>query len=163
MRRTTTTLAVTAALGAALTFGTANAHQAATDADPGTPVVNKNGHEVDAHAAAGQARAAQARVQHTADDGDETEAPATEAPETDAPVTETPDTEAPDTEAPATHDPNEHAGTHPDTHALPGGTDHGQDGAEHGHHAGGPHQGHGPDEHAGDHPNAHASGAPTEG
>ena len=67
------------------------------------------------------------------------------------------------TDTPATHDPNEHAGTHPDTHALPGGTDHGQDGLEHGHHAGGLHQGDGPDEHAEDHPNEHANGPTTDG
>ena len=162
MRRTTIAVAATAALGAALTFGTAHAHQAATEG--GTPVVNKNGHEVDAHATHGQARAAEARAQHASEDPSDEPTEATEA--TDEPTEAAEAAEATDettepTEAP--RDPNEHAGTHPDTHALPGGTDHGQDGLEHGHHASGLHQGNGPDEHAEDHPNEHANGPTTDG
>src|SRR5919112_976648 len=62
MRRSTMAVAATAAVAAAITFGTAYADHASTES--GTPVVNKNGHEVNEHAAHGQARAAEARAQH---------------------------------------------------------------------------------------------------
>ena len=154
MRRTTLTVTAAAALATALSFGAAYATHAGSDGGD-TPVVNKNGHPVDEHAAKGQARAAEVHARNAAKQ-------ATKHPEaTDSPTaSETPTetaTAVPDEDA---VDPNEHAGTHPDTHALPGGTDHGQDGEEHGGQARG--QGdHGPDEHAGDRPDAHASRAPT--
>ncbi|MBI2245957.1 MAG: hypothetical protein HYU55_19090, partial [Nocardioides sp.] len=83
MRRTTTAVTATAALAAALTFGTAYATQTGSDSDDASatttsssPVLNKNGHEVNEHAAFGQARAAEARAQHEA-----TETPTSEPSE----------------------------------------------------------------------------------
>jgi hypothetical protein len=93
----------------ATTMGGAYAVHAPADG----PVVNKNGHTVNPHAAHGQAVAAAARAKHSQSPTEDptatetptaepTETPETEAPETETPETETPETEAPETEAPAT-------------------------------------------------------------
>ena len=165
MRRTTTAAAATAAIATALTVGAAYAAQggsssAATSAAASTtpsPVVNKNGHEVDEHALNGQVRAALARAKRLA-----TETPTAEPSETVEPgdsASELPaPTETPTEDGPHGKGPDEHAGTHPDTHALLTGTDHGKDGEEHGragqqaakgkgHHSHGQGQGRGHDQH----------------
>ena len=62
MRRTTTAVSATVALGAALTFGAAYATQGGSSTSPAptdgsatsSPVTNKNGHEVNEHAAKGR-------------------------------------------------------------------------------------------------------------
>src|SRR3954447_9505669 len=123
MRRTTTAVVSTAALAGALTFGTAYATQAGSGGSPEpsaesstatpTPVLNKNGHEVNQHAAKGQARAAAARAKNAGKHSAKRPA---------ATPTATPTAEP--SSSPETG-PNEHAGTRPDTHALPTGTDHG--------------------------------------
>ena len=78
MRRITIakTIAASAAIAAATTAGAAaTGHSPVADdsGDSTSTVVNKNGHEVDEHAAKGQARAAEARAQHSDDDSDEPE------------------------------------------------------------------------------------------
>src|SRR4051812_31750065 len=91
MRRTTTAVVSTAALAGALTFGTAYATQAGSGGSPETsvgsttptptPVLNKNGHEVNEHAAKGQARAAEARAKHAAESPEPTDETTDEATE----------------------------------------------------------------------------------
>jgi hypothetical protein len=99
MRRTTMAAISTVAIAGALTFGTAYATQAGSDgshADAAaagstpSPVLNKNGHQVDEHAAKGQARAAAARARHLArKPASETPTPEPEGAET-ATATPTP-------------------------------------------------------------------------
>ena len=127
MRRTTTVAISTLAIGGALTFGTAYANQAATSTATPSPVVNENGHEVSPHAAKGQARAAEVHARNLA------RHLAKKAPTTSTSTATSTSTSTPtDVVAPATHAPNAHAGTRPDTHAAPSGTDHGKDGLPHG-------------------------------
>ena len=152
MRRTTALkLAVTGSALAALSIGGAAAFADTQDSEP-SGVMNKNGHEVDEHAADGQARAAEARDQRLE-----------KAAARDAEDTETDDTGTDDTEAPAEEKtdngnhggPDEHAGDHPNIKAFEAPDREPQnDGAQ------GPKDGHGPDEHAGDHPNENATDGP---
>ena len=116
-------------------------------ADTGRPdptgVVNKNGKQVDEHAADGQARAAEARAQRLA-----------KAAERDADTEEAPAEEKTDR---GNHGgPDEHAGDHPNANAFENPREHAprNDGAQ------GPPEGVGPNEHAGDHPNMNASDGP---
>ncbi len=162
MRRTTALKF--AAAGTALTalsIGGATAFADAEDPEP-TAVVNKNGHEVNEHAADGQARAAEARAQRLekaadrATEDDTTTDTETEVPEADAP-------EAP----PAEHTdngnhggPDEHAGDHPNPKAFENPQEHEPQGPKEGHEPQGPKDGNGPNEHAGDHPNENATDGP---
>lgn len=160
MRKTTALkYAVAGTALAALSIAGASAFADTETEDPApTAVVNKDGHEVDEHAAHGQARAAEARAQRlekaaepAADDADE---PTAEEPTTEEPTADEPDTDEP-AGPPAGHTdngnhggPDEHAGDQPNenafTHPAP-------------HEPQGPKRGNGPNEHAGDHPNEHAS------
>ena len=164
MRRTTTLkLAVTGTALAALFIGGATAFADTEDPDP-TTVVNKNGHEVDEHAAHGQARAAEARAQRLekaaerAAEDTETEVPEAEGP--DAPETDAPEAPADDHTDNGNHGgPNEHAGDHPNPKAFEAPVREPQ-GPKEGHEPQGPKDGHGPNEHAGDHPNENATNGP---
>lgn len=155
MRRTTTLkLAAAGTALAALSIGGATAF-AETEEAEATAVVNKNGHEVNEHAAHGQARAVEARAQRlekaaerSAEDS-ETEVPETEEPE----VTETDVPAAPAEEHTDNGNhggPDEHAGDHPNPRAFEARVREPQ----------GPKDGHGPNEHAGDHPNENATDGP---
>lgn len=164
MRRTTTLkLAVAGTALAALSIGGATAFADTEDSEPAA-VVNKNGHEVDEHAADGQARAAEARAQRLEKaaerEADDTE---TETPETET-DTETLESE---TDAPAEHTdngnhggPDEHAGDHPNPKAFENPQEHEPQGPKEGHEPQGPKDGNGPSEHAGDHPNENATDGP---
>jgi hypothetical protein len=160
MRRTTALKFAAAGTAlAALSIGGATAFADTEEPEP-TAVVNKNGHEVNEHAADGQARAAEARAQRlekaaerATEDDTTTE---TEVPEADAP-------EAP----PAEHTdngnhggPDEHAGDHPNPKAFENPQDHEPQGPKEGHEPQGPTDGNGPNEHAGDHPNENATDGP---
>jgi hypothetical protein len=132
MRRTTVLkLAAAGTALAGLSIGGATAFADTEDPEP-TAVVNKNGHEVNEHAAGGQARAAEARAQRL-EKAAEREAgdTETEAPETEEPaVTETDVPEAPveeHTDKGNHGGPDEHAGDHPNENATdgPGNNGHG--------------------------------------
>lgn len=157
-------MALAGASVAALTVG--GAYAADTVADDGEPaaVVNKNGHEVDEHAADGQARAAEARAaaeaRRAATDADEADEEADEEADDEA-------TEAPESDEVAPEDdngnhggPDEHAGDHPAEQAFLNPQPHEPQGPKDDHtdNAGGL----GPDEHAGDHPDDHASASTEE-
>jgi len=138
MRRTTALK--TAASGTALAVLALGG--AAALADTGRPdptgVVNKNGKQVDEHAADGQARAAEARALRLA-----------KAAERDAETEEAPAEEKTDN---GNHGgPDEHAGDHPDPKAFEAPP---EDAPQ------GPPEGIAPNEHAGDHPNVNASDGP---
>lgn len=166
MRRTTAIkMAAAGSALALLSVGGAAAFADTEDPAP-TAVVNKNGHEVDEHAAFGQARAAEARAQRLEkaaerDAEDETEdseveETETEVEDTEVEETETDDTEVEDPEVPAEEKtdngnhggPDEHAGDHPNPKAFENPQPRG------------PKDGHGPNEHAGDHPNENATNGP---
>ena len=140
----TTTLKIAAAGTAltALSIGGATAFADTEDAEP-TAVVNKNGHEVDEHAADGQARATEARAQRLVK-------AAERAPD---------DSGTEDSEAPAEDQtdngnhggPDAHAGDNPNPKAFEN---------PQGHEPQGPRDGLGPNERAGDHPNENATDGP---
>jgi hypothetical protein len=105
--------------------------------------VNKNGHEVDEHAADGQARATEARAQRLVKAA-ERAADDTVADEPAAPAEEQTDN--------GNHGgPDAHAGDHPNPKAFENPQDHEPQG---------PRDGLGPNEHAGDHPNENATDGP---
>jgi len=159
-------LAVAGVSVAALTAGGAYAvNPVAEDADSETAaVVNKNGHEVNEHAADGQARAAEARAAAATRKAAKPAKPVTPAQAEDEADTE----ESAETEAPAPEQvevpkedsgnhggPNVAAGDHPNASAFLNPQDHDPQGPkpDHTNNAGGL----GPDEHAGDHPDEHAT------
>jgi hypothetical protein len=148
MRRTTALkVAAAGSALAALSIGGATAVADTQDSEP-SGVVNKNGHEVDEHAADGQARATEARAQRLE-----------KAAEREAEDTETDDTEAPAEEQTDNGNhggPDEHAGDHPNPKAFENPLPHEpqNDGAQ------GPKDGLGPDDHAGDHPDENATDGP---
>ena len=156
-------LAVAGVSVAALTAGGAYAvSPAAEDADSETAaVVNKNGHEVDEHAADGQARAAEARADAAARKAAKPAKPVEADDETD--TEESAETEAttPDEVGEPRDDsgnhggPDDSAGEHPNENAFLNPQDHEPQGPkpDHTNNAGGL----GPDEHAGDHPDEHAT------
>jgi hypothetical protein len=160
MRRTTTLKLGAAGVAlAALSIGGATAFAETDDPEPAA-VVNKNGHEVNEHAAHGQERAAEARAQRLekaaerdAEDSETEEPVAPEADETEAPVEEPTDN--------GNHGgPNEHAGDHPNPKAFENPQEHEPQGPKEGHEPQGPKDGHGPNENAGDHPNENATNGP---
>lgn len=163
-RNTTLKLAAAGTALAALSIGGTTAFADTDDSEP-TAVVNKNGHEVNEHAAHGQARAAEARAQRLEKaaerDAEDTE---TEVPETEEPVvTETDEPEAPAEEHTDNGNhggPDEHAGDHPNPKAFENPQAHEPQGPKEGHEPQGPKDGHGPNEHAGDHPNENATNGP---
>jgi hypothetical protein len=163
MRRTTTLqLAVAGTALAALSIGGATAFADMEDSEP-TAVVNKNGHEVNEHAAHGQARAAEARAQRL-EKAAEREADDTD---TEAPEASTPEAEAVEEDAPAEHTdngnhggPDAHAGDHPNPKAFKNPQEHEPQGPKEVHEPQGPKDGNGPNEHAGDHPNENATDGP---
>jgi hypothetical protein len=138
-------VALTGISVAALTVAGAYATAMAVDEEP-TTVVNKNGKEVDEHAADGQARAAEARAAAEA-------RRAAKAAEPDA-------VEEPKEDNGNHGGPVEQAGDHPDANAFLHPEAHEPQGPK-------PDQtdnagGLGPDDHAGDYPNDNAT-APKEG
>jgi hypothetical protein len=144
MRRTTALkFAAAGSALAVLSIGGATAF-AEEEPEPAA-VVNKNGHEVDEHAADGQARAAEARAQRL-----------TKAAEREADDEET-ETPAEEKTNNGNHGgPDEHAGDHPNAQAFENPQPHEprNDGAH------GPRDGYGPNERAGDHPNVNATDGP---
>lgn len=138
MRRSTALK--TAAAGCALAtlaIGGAAAFADTEDPEPST-VVNKNGHQVDEHAADGQARAAEARA-HRLEKADDAEPPAEEKTDN------------------GNHGgPDEHAGDHPNPKAFenPRAHEPPTDPAEH------RRDGLGPNEHASVHPHVNATDGP---
>jgi hypothetical protein len=130
MRRSTALK--TAVAGCALaTLAIGGAAAFADTDDPESSVVNKNGHEVDEHAADGQARAALARAQRLEK--------AEEAPSEDK------------TDNGNHGGPDEHAGDHPNPKAFEN---------PQAHEPRGPRDGLGPNDHASDHPNVNATDGP---
>lgn len=162
MRRTTTLKFAAAGTAlAALSIGGATAFADTEDSEPAA-VVNKNGHDVNEHAAHGQARAAEARAQRLE------KAAEREADDTETEVPETEEPEAPETDAPTEEHtdngnhggPDEHAGDHPNPKAFENPQEREPQGPKDGHEPQGPKDGHGPNEHAGDHPNENATNGP---
>jgi hypothetical protein len=146
MRRTTTLkLAASGIAIAALSIGGA----AAFADTEGSGVVNKNGHEVDEHAADGQARAAEARAQRLVKAA-ERAADDTVSDETEVPTEEKTDN--------GNHGgPDAHAGDHPNPKAFENPQEHEPQGPKE---EQAPVDGLGPNAHAGDHPNENATDGP---